>query len=69
MKLLKEQLWDDPIKDAVARVSGQQIKGQIYRQVRSQVSDPVSRTVHTQVNGQVITQVSWQVDRVIGELE
>ncbi len=60
MKLLKTELWDDPINEA-----GGQVSEQVDLQVIEQVSEPVDLQVIEQVCQLVTWQVSGQLDREI----
>ncbi len=53
MKLLKEELWDDPIKEIAYPIGWR-----VEQQVREQISWQVHAQVFTQVNLQVFAQVS-----------
>ncbi len=60
MKLLKNELWDDPINEAGLRVSNQ---------VSMQVSEQVYRRVIEQVCQLVFWPVYWQIlEMVEGEI-
>ncbi len=60
MKLLKEKLWTDPIKEA-----GWQVNLQVSGPLRVQANWQVYRQVYRQVHFHVIDRVRWQLE---GEL-
>ncbi len=62
MKLLKKELWDDPINEAGFRVSDQ-VYRRVDLQVRRLVSDPVYLQVYRPFYRPVFLQVLWQLDR------